>query len=155
MVQAYEIVDHTHDVVVVGAGGAGLRATLGLAEAGLRVTGFDLNPDKVAAIGAGDSYIQDVPGATLAAFVTAGRIDATTEMTRLAEMDVINVCVPTPLSKTKDPDVSHVVGVATALRDALRPGQLIVLESTTYPGTTRDLVAPALEASGLEVGVDF
>lgn len=145
------------DVVcgVVGLGYVGLPLALELGRAGFRVVGFDVSEEVVTGVQAGTSHVRDVPSAEVAELVEAGRFSATTEMSRLTECDAISICVPTPLSKTKDPDVSYVVAASEAVAEALRPGQLIVLESTTYPGTTRELVLPMLERGGLEVGRDF
>ncbi len=106
-------------------------------------------------LNAGRSHVQDVPSAELAAFVKSGKFSATADLTRLNEPDVVSICVPTPLSKTKDPDVSYVLAATNSVKQTLRRGQLIVLESTTYPGTTRELMLPALESIGLKVGEDF
>jgi UDP-N-acetyl-D-glucosamine dehydrogenase len=103
----------------------------------------------------GESHIQDVASDMLAAFVGEGLLSATTDLSRLSECDAISICVPTPLSKIKDPDLSFVVSAGRAILAALRPGQLIILESTTYPGTTREVLLPILEESGLKAGVDF
>jgi len=103
----------------------------------------------------GRSHVLDVPSAELARFTKEGKFTATTDLVRLREPDVVSICVPTPLSKTKDPDVSYVLAATNAVKQALRRGQLIVLESTTYPGTTRELMLPALEGTGLKVGEDF
>lgn len=145
------------DVVcgVVGLGYVGLPLAYELARAGFRVLGFDISEQTVRQVNAGESHIRDVSSATLAEVVGPAGLQATTDMSRLAECDTISICVPTPLSKTRDPDVSYVASAAGAIAAALRPGQLVVLESTTYPGTTRDLVLPVLERSGLKVGVDF
>jgi UDP-N-acetyl-D-glucosamine dehydrogenase len=139
---------------VIGLGYVGLPLAVEVANAGYRVLGFDVNPDVVASVGAGESHIQDVDTETLRPLVSAGQIAATTDMARLGEVDVLSICVPTPLSKTKDPDISYVLSVAESMAAAVRPGQLIVLESTTYPGTTRELLLPHLEKSGLTVGED-
>lgn len=140
---------------VVGLGYVGLPLVVECAEAGLRVMGFDVNQEVVDLVNAGQSHIQDVPAESVAALVESGLVSATSDMTRLAECDAISICVPTPLSKTRDPDVSYIVSAAGAVKAALRPGQLIVLESTTYPGTTRELVLPMLKETGLTVGEDF
>ncbi|MCI0436117.1 MAG: nucleotide sugar dehydrogenase [Gemmatimonadetes bacterium] len=139
---------------VMGLGYVGLPLALEMAGAGYRVIGFDVSAAVVAGINAGRSHIQDVTTAELAPLVEAGRLEATSDMSRLAECDAVSICVPTPLSKTRDPDVSYVVAATAAVAAALRAGQLIILESTTYPGTTREVVLPALEAQGLRVGED-
>jgi UDP-N-acetyl-D-glucosamine dehydrogenase len=142
-------------VGVVGLGYVGLPLAMEFARAGYRVLGFDVNTAVVEGLAAGRSHIQDVPSAHVAAAVTAGRFAATADLGRLGEPDVISICVPTPLSKTRDPDVSYVLAATTAVKQTLRRGQLVVLESTTYPGTTRELLLPALESTGLAVGEDF
>jgi UDP-N-acetyl-D-glucosamine dehydrogenase len=126
-----------------------------MARSGFRVLGFDISEAVVKAINSGTSHVEDVPSGLLAGFVSRGLITATTDFARMAECDAISICVPTPLNKTKDPDLSYVVNAAQAIRATLRPGQLIILESTTYPGTTREVVLPILEQSGLVAGEDF
>jgi UDP-N-acetyl-D-glucosamine dehydrogenase len=142
-------------VGVIGLGYVGLPLAVEFARAGFSVTGFDVDQTKVARINAGESYIQDVPDADLAAVVTAGRLHATPDMRCLGTMDVIDICVPTPLRKTKDPDLSYIVTAVEAVAETVRAGQLIVLESTTYPGTTEEVVQPMLEAKGLKPEEDF
>lgn len=136
----------------MGLGYVGLPLSVEFASAGLAVVGFDLVQDKVDAINRGDSYIKDVPSERLADVVRSGRLEATTDLSRLDECDALIICVPTPLSKTKDPDLSLVVQAARAIAARLRPGQLVVLESTTYPGTTEEIILPLLTEGGLEVG---
>jgi UDP-N-acetyl-D-glucosamine dehydrogenase len=140
---------------IIGLGYVGLPLAVEFARAGFNVTGFDVDESKNAHIKAGWSYIPDVPDADLAAVVKAGRLRATTDMACLGAMDVVDICVPTPLRKTKDPDLSYVVKAVEAVAATLRPGQLIILESTTYPGTTDEVVQPMLEARGLQADVDF
>jgi UDP-N-acetyl-D-glucosamine dehydrogenase len=140
---------------IVGLGYVGLPLAMEFARVGFRVLGFDVNEAAVDGLNAGRSHVQDVPSAELAAFVQAGKVAATTDLARLHEPDVVSICVPTPLSKTKDPDVSYVLAATNSVKQTLRRGQLIVLESTTYPGTTRELMLPALEGTGLRVGEDF
>jgi UDP-N-acetyl-D-glucosamine dehydrogenase len=140
---------------VIGLGYVGLPLALGFARAGFAVTGFDLDEEKVKALVEGRSYIEDVPADEIAGVVRAGRFAATAEFSGLAECDVINICVPTPLTKTKDPDVSFIVRAVEDIRKRLRGGQLLILGSTTYPGTTHELFVPMLEESGLQLGVDF
>jgi UDP-N-acetyl-D-glucosamine dehydrogenase len=142
-------------VGVIGLGYVGLPLAVEFARAGFDVTGFDVDPEKVAEINAGRSYIPDVAASDLAACVRAGKLRATTDMTQLGTMDAIDICVPTPLRKTKDPDLSYVVQSVEAAAATLRKGQLVILESTTYPGTTDEVVQPMLEAKGLEADVDF
>jgi UDP-N-acetyl-D-glucosamine dehydrogenase len=142
-------------VGVIGLGYVGLPLAVEFAKSGFDVTGFDVDESKVDEINAGRSYILDVTTDDVKANVAAGRLHATTDMSHLSEMDVIDICVPTPLRKTKDPDLSYVVQAVDAAKAHLKRGQLIILESTTYPGTTDELVQPALEEKGLKAGVDF
>ena len=142
-------------VGVIGLGYVGLPLAVEFARAGFTVTGFDVDASKIAEINAGRSYIPDVPGDDLAAQVRAGKLNATTDMAQLGEMDAIDICVPTPLRKTKDPDLSYIVLAVEAVAATLKRGQLVILESTTYPGTTDEVVQPMLEAKGLTVDVDF
>lgn len=140
---------------VVGLGYVGLPLAVELARAGYRVLGYDINPSVVEGINAGRSHIKDVTGAALGEVVAAGRLTATADPLRLAEPDAISICVPTPLSKFKDPDVSYIQAATEAVTRTLRAGQAIILESTTYPGTTREIMLPALESTGLKAGEDF
>jgi UDP-N-acetyl-D-glucosamine dehydrogenase len=140
---------------IVGLGYVGLPLAMELVKAGYRVIGFDVQQKVVDALNAGRSHIQDVPAAVVAKAVQEKKFSATTDLARLKEPDAISICVPTPLSKTKDPDVSYVLAATESVKKALRKGQLVILESTTYPGTTRELMLPALESTGLKVGVDF
>ena len=140
---------------VIGLGYVGLPLALEFARAGFRVTGFDLDGEKVRVVNAGGTYIEDVPAEAVAREVEAGRLAASSDFSALSAQDVVNVCVPTPLTKTKDPDVSHIVKAVEEIRKRLRNGQLVILGSTTYPGTTHDLFVPLLEESGLECGTDF
>ncbi|HXH82891.1 MAG TPA: nucleotide sugar dehydrogenase [Candidatus Tectomicrobia bacterium] len=142
-------------VGVVGLGYVGLSEAVELARAGFRVVGFEIDAERIAAVRAGRSYLVDVTGAQVRAQVEAGRLAATADTGRLADMDVVLICVPTPLGKTKAPDLTYVVNATQAIAAALRPGQLIVLESTTYPGTTSEILLTALQGSGLRVGQDF
>ena len=140
---------------VIGLGYVGLPLAVEFALAGFHVTGFDVDASKVAEITGGRSYIPDVPQDDLAKVVAAGRFRATTDMRELASMDVADICVPTPLRKTKDPDLSYVVKSLEAVAATLHPGQLVILESTTYPGTTDEVALPMLEARGLKADRDF
>lgn len=142
-------------VGVIGLGYVGLPLAVELARSGFRVLGFDISERAVEGINAGVSHIQDVSSDVLSAFTSEGLLSATTDLKRLAECDAISICVPTPLNKTKDPDLSYVIAASQAVLHGLRPGQLVILESTTYPGTTREVVLPVLEESGLVVGEDF
>src|SRR5262249_51527469 len=145
----------TAKIGVIGLGYVGLPLAVEFATRGFDVSGFDVDESKTSQINAGKSYIPDVPQAELAEAVKAGRLRGTTRMADLAAMDVIDICVPTPLRKTKDPDLSYVVKAVEAAAAALRPGQLVILESTTYPGTTDEVVQPMLESKGLKGDVDF
>jgi UDP-N-acetyl-D-glucosamine dehydrogenase len=142
-------------VGTLGLGYVGLPLSVEFAGAGLSVTGFDLSQEKVAAVNRGESYIKDVPTERVRALVAEGRLEATTDFARLGDCDAVVICVPTPLSKTKDPDLTLVVDAAKAIAARLKPGQLVVLESTTYPGTTEELILPILTEKGLTVGESF
>ena len=141
-------------VGIIGLGYVGLPLARAFAEAGYRVLGFDTDPAKVEKLSLGESYIGHIAGETVASMKAVG-FEATDRFERLGEPDAIIICVPTPLTEARDPDLGYVVASARAIADRLRPGQLVVLESTTYPGTTRDVVLPILEAGGLRGGVDF
>ncbi|MEJ7810315.1 MAG: nucleotide sugar dehydrogenase [Gemmatimonadaceae bacterium] len=140
---------------VVGLGYVGLPLAVEMGREGLRVIGFEKSDRVAELVNSGESHIKDVAATHVAKLNEQGLLEATTDMSRLSECDIISICVPTPLGKTKDPDMSYVVSATEAVADSLRPGQLIILESTTYPGTTRELMLPKLEARGLEVGADF
>jgi len=140
---------------IIGLGYVGLPLAVEFAKAGFEVTGFDVDVAKVSSINKGHSYIGDVPSEDVAAAVKARKLSATDDMAKLHDMDAIDICVPTPLRKTRDPDLSYVVLAVDAVRARLRPGQLVILESTTYPGTTDEVVQPALEEGGLKAGKDF
>ena len=140
---------------IIGLGYVGLPLAVEFAKAGFQVTGFDVDVAKVSSINKGHSYIGDVSSTDVSAAVKAGKLSATDDMSKLHDMDAIDICVPTPLRKTRDPDLSYVVLAVDAVRARLKPGQLIILESTTYPGTTDEVVQPALEEGGLKAGIDF
>jgi UDP-N-acetyl-D-glucosamine dehydrogenase len=143
-------------VGVVGLGYVGLPLAVEFASAGFSVLGFEVSAEKAKSLMAGRSYVGDVPDELVAASVKAGRLEATLDYGRLSEVDAILICVPTPLGKTGDPDVSYIMSVTDSIGRSIHEGQLIVLESTTYPGTTRELLLPALSGGGrLSVGVDF
>jgi UDP-N-acetyl-D-glucosamine dehydrogenase len=142
-------------VGIIGLGYVGLPLAVELARAGFDVTGFDVDATKVDCVNAGRSYIPDVLEGDLSGPVHDGRLRSSTDMSGLKSMDVIDICVPTPLRKTRDPDLSYVVKAVEAVAAVLRPGHLIVLESTTYPGTTDEVVQPMLEAGGLVADKDF
>jgi len=152
---ALKISNRTAGVGIVGLGYVGLPLAVEFAKAGFSVTGIDLVHSKVDIINAGGSYIQDVPAAEIAALVDQGRLRATTDFGVIAELDTVNICVPTPLRKTKDPDMSYIVSACQEIAKAFHPGMLAILESTTYPGTTDELVLPMLSNSGLQVGRDY
>ncbi len=147
--------DRTAVVGIVGLGYVGLPLAMEMAEAGYTVLGFDISKRVVDKLNGGESHVQDVPSSRLGQFIKSGKFSATTDLGRMKEPDCIVIAVPTPLSKTRDPDVSYIVAATESVARALRTGQLIVLESTTYPGTTRELMLPALEKGGLKVGKDF
>jgi UDP-N-acetyl-D-glucosamine dehydrogenase len=149
------IADRSARVAVVGCGYAGLPLALSFAAAGYRVTALDADPERVRRLCAGDSYIRDVPSEALAEQLRAKRFDATTDYGALREADAVFVAVPTPFDRAKQPDLSSVIAAAESISKVLRRGQLIVLESTTYPGTTEELVRPILERSGMRAGTDF
>ena len=140
---------------VIGLGYVGLPLAIEFAHAGFNAVGIDVDTRKVDAINNGQSYIVDTSSEEIASLVTTGRLKATTDFTAMQELDTINICVPTPLRKTKDPDMTYVVAAVAEIKKHLRAGQLIILESTTYPGTTEELVLPQLQESGLKVGQDF
>jgi UDP-N-acetyl-D-glucosamine dehydrogenase len=140
---------------VIGLGYVGLPLAVELARAGYSVVGLDIDDRKIEAIERGTSYIPDVQDAHLAELVAADRLRATSDFAVLEHLDTVNICVPTPLRKTKDPDVSYMVAAVEQVVKYLHPGMLVILESTTYPGTTDELVRPMLEATGLKAGRDF
>jgi UDP-N-acetyl-D-glucosamine dehydrogenase len=149
------IASGTAMVGVLGLGYVGLTEAVALARAGYRVTGFEVDQGRIDAVQSGRSYIMDVPDEELLCAVQSWSLAATADFGGLRDMDVILICVPTPLGKTKAPDISFILAAVDAIEASLRPGQLIVLESTTYPGTTTEVVLPALERTGLRVGQDF
>ena len=142
-------------VAIVGLGYVGLPLAAEFSRNGFPVTGIDLDSRKVAQLQSGRSYIQDVASEEIASLRSQGRFRATTDFGVLAEMDTVSICVPTPLRKTKDPDLSYILSAVEQVQKHLHPGMLVVLESTTYPGTTEELILPRLQETGLEVGRDF
>ncbi|HIC89844.1 MAG TPA: nucleotide sugar dehydrogenase [Anaerolineae bacterium] len=164
-----KINDRTAQIAVIGLGYVGLPLAMAFAEAGFPVTGVDVDERKVTAIQRGESYIQDVPSSRLATLVAAatmperrgrrsadnGQLSATTDYVALDSADVAIICVPTPLNKTRDPDVRFLISAGESIAEHLHPGMLVVLESTTYPGTTDELLRPMLEKTGLRAGQDF
>ncbi|MEX1040776.1 MAG: nucleotide sugar dehydrogenase [Pirellulaceae bacterium] len=152
---AASIEQRTATVGVIGLGYVGLPLVQSFVRAGFKTMGFDVDPAKVERLEAGQSYIKHIESEWIAECVESEKFKPTADMSRLAEADALLICVPTPLSESRDPDLAYVEGTARMIAKVLRPGQLIVLESTTYPGTTKDVVLPILEQSGLKVGVDF
>lgn len=150
-----KILNHSAKAGVVGLGYVGLPLAVEMARTGYQVTGIDLIREKVELVNAGSSYILDIASETLLSMVSANKMRATQSLAAVEGLDTLNICVPTPLRKNKDPDLSYVIAAVEAIRNHIRPGQLIILESTTYPGTTREVVLPILEESGLKVGHDF
>jgi UDP-N-acetyl-D-glucosamine dehydrogenase len=145
----------TATVGIMGLGYVGLPLAHAFVDAGFPVLGYDVDQTKIDKLRRGESYIGHIPTETLRAWLSTERFSATADVRRLADADAILICVPTPLTETREPDLSYVVSTAKAIASVLRPGQLVVLESTTYPGTTRDVVLPILAATGLEPGRDF
>ncbi|MCC7497012.1 MAG: nucleotide sugar dehydrogenase [Bryobacterales bacterium] len=150
-----KIQNKTARVGIVGLGYVGLPLAVEFAKAGFSVTGIDVQTAKVDALNQGSSYIQDVPSSVVAPLVEAGRFQATDDFSVIRDLDTINICVPTPLRKTKDPDMSYIITACQQIAEFLHPGMLIILESTTYPGTTDELMRPMLEKNGLRTGEDF
>ena len=150
-----KIRNKTAKIGVIGVGYVGLPLAIEFGKEGFYVTGIDADPRKVEAINNGSSYIRDVEEEELTSLVQSGRLHATLDYSLLKDIDAISICVPTPLNKTKDPDVSYILDAANKISKFIHAKQLIVLESTTYPGTTRELILPILEEAGLKVGEDF
>ncbi len=150
-----KIKSRTARVGIVGLGYVGLPLAVEFARAGFRITGIDVQESKVTSLQRGQSYIQDVPTSVLKPLVEAGKLEATTDFSVVQELDTINIAVPTPLRKTKDPDMSYIVAACQEIAKYSHPGLLVILESTTYPGTTDELVLPMLERPGMKVGEDF
>src|ERR1700678_4669869 len=140
---------------IIGLGYVGLPLAMEFAKAGFSVTGIDIQPSKVSQLNRGDSYVQDVPTDTVKKWVTGGKFRATSDFSVISELDTINIAVPTPLRKTIHPDMSYIVSACQETAKYLGPGKLVILESTTYPGTTDELVLPMLEAYGWKVGEAF
>lgn len=138
---------------IIGLGYVGLPIAVAFAEAGREVVGLDTDPAKIESINRSESYIEDIPSATLAAL--GGRLRATADYSELTSCDAVIICVPTPLTGSREPDLSYLESAAGELAEVLAPGQTVILESTTYPGTTRDLLAPALETGNRKAGRDF
>ncbi|HHV64826.1 MAG TPA: nucleotide sugar dehydrogenase [Peptococcaceae bacterium] len=150
-----KIENHTAQVGVIGLGYVGLPLAVEKGKVGFPVLGFDINPKRVDKVNAGENYIGDVKDQELKELVEKGILKATTDYAQLAGCDIIIICVPTPLTITRDPDISYIRASSEQIAKYLRPGQLVTLESTTYPGTTEEVILPLLEKSGLKVGKDF
>ena len=150
-----KIENRTARVGIIGLGYVGLPLAVEYGKAGFVVTGIDVQRSKVDSLNGGVSYVQDVPTAEMQALVSEKRLSATTEFAAIRDLDTVNICVPTPLRKTKDPDMSYIVAASEQIAEFIHPGMLVILESTTYPGTTDELVRPILERGGLRAGVDF
>jgi UDP-N-acetyl-D-glucosamine dehydrogenase len=146
---------HAAQISIIGQGYVGLPLAVALANANFPVIGLDTDPDRVAALASGRSHVPDVPSKQLQSLLRTGRYEATTQPAVLAKSDVVLICVPTPLRKSKDPDISYVVAAAKETAARFRPGQLIILESTTYPGTTEELLLPLFQAKGARIGEDL
>ncbi|MGQ9502912.1 MAG: nucleotide sugar dehydrogenase [Anaerolineae bacterium] len=149
------ITDRTAHISILGLGYVGLPLAVEFARSGLQVTGIDIDADKVGALNAGQSYILDITDETVKALVTAGKLSATTDAAILQEADVAIICVPTPLSKSRDPDISYILSATEEVVRYAHRDMLVVLESTTYPGTTEEILLPRFKAAGFEVGKDF
>jgi UDP-N-acetyl-D-glucosamine dehydrogenase len=150
-----KIADKSALIGVVGLGYVGLPLIHAFTKAGFRCLGFDIDPKKIELLEQGRSYIEHIPSSMIQEWIDRKQFGATCDMSRLAEADAIIICVPTPLNESRDPDLSYIEGTAQQIAAALRPGQLVVLESTTYPGTTRDVVRPILDRSGLTLESDY
>ncbi len=154
--QLFEAINNkTAMVGVIGLGYVGLPLIDAYVEAGFKAIGFDVDSKKTEALNKGKSYIAHIENSVIQSWLDKSSFEATVDMSRLNEADVILICVPTPLTSSRDPDLKYVESTAQAIKQCLRPGQLVVLESTTYPGTTRDVITPILEESGLDAGTDF
>src|SRR2546422_1565857 len=149
------IATHAARLTIIGQGYVGLPLAVEFAKAGFPVTGLDTDPDRVAALASGRSHIPAVPSEELQALLRTGRYEATAEPAALADSDAVIICVPTPLGKSKDPDISYVVAASREVAARFRPGQLIIRESTTYRGTTEELLLPLFEEHGARIGEDL
>jgi UDP-N-acetyl-D-glucosamine dehydrogenase len=150
-----KVATRTATVGICGLGYVGLPLAMAVLGGKFSVVGFDVDPDKTDQINAGRSYLRSIPSEQIQKFVDQGKLRATTDFAQFVHCDVIIICVPTPLTRHREPDLSFVSGTVETIAKYLRPGQIVVLESTTYPGTTREVVKPLLEAGGLRSGVDF
>jgi UDP-N-acetyl-D-glucosamine dehydrogenase len=151
----HKIHSGTAQVGIVGLGYVGLPLAMEFGRAGFSVCGIDLDPNKISQLQSGQSYIQDVRSQEIAELRGKNRFRATTDYAALSEMDAVSICVPTPLRKTKDPDMSYIIAAVDQVQKHLHPGMLVILESTTYPGTTDELILPRLQETGLTAGRDF
>ena len=140
---------------VIGLGYVGLPLAVEFAKAGFPVTGIDIDESKVAGINVGENYIPDIADDTLKTLVSSGNLQATTDMDNITDLDAVAICVPTPLSKVGDPDISYIIAAINAINKSIHKDLLIILESTTYPGTTQEIVFSQLEKSGLTVSKDY
>src|SRR5262245_49314909 len=140
---------------VIGLGYVGLPLAVEFGKAGFHVIGIDVNASRIASLAQGRSHVQDVSNADVRDLVRSGRLVPTTDFSALRRADTVNICVPTPLSKQRDPDMSYILAAAREVKQTLHRGQLILLESTTYPGTTEELILPLLQETGMKVGRDF
>lgn len=147
--------DKTAVIGIVGLGYVGLPLALAFSKEGFKVLGFDIQQKRADSVNRGQSYIVDVSSSSLSDMIAGKRLEATTDQSRVKKVDAVCICVPTPLTKTKDPELSYVISESETVAKYLQPGQLVVLESTTYPGTTREVMLPILERSGLKAGRDF
>lgn len=150
-----KIASRTARVGVIGLGYVGLPLVVEFAENGFESTGFEVDARKAEILNRGESYIPDVPTSEVARCVAANKLKATTDFSQLKDQDIIIICVPTPLRKTKDPDVSYILAASEKIKETLRPGQLIILESTTYPGTTDEVLKPMFDETGHVLDVDY
>jgi UDP-N-acetyl-D-glucosamine dehydrogenase len=150
-----KLIDKTFTLGVIGLGYVGLPLSLTFLRKGIKVVGFDLDPFKIDKLAKGESYIKHIPSDELTTYVKSGAFSATADFQRLREPDGLLICVPTPLTSSREPDLKYIIATAEAIAKVLRPGQLVVLESTTYPGTTVEVLQPILEQSGLKAGLDF
>ena len=150
-----KIENRSANIGVIGLGYVGLPLAMEFVRAGFKVTGIDVNTEKVEMINAGDNYIQDVSDNALASAVSDGNLNATTDFAATKKLDSVSICVPTPLKKHKNPDISYIVSAMNEVEKYIHPGMIIILESTTYPGSTRELILPSLETNGFTVGKDL
>src|SRR2546425_2812538 len=152
---ADRIREHRARLAIIGQGYVGLPLAVAFGHAGFSVTGLDTDPDRITALNHGRSYIPDVESTDLQHLLGTGSYDATSDFSVLQQSDVVVICVPTPVGKSKDPDISYIIAAAEQVAAHFRLGQLVILESTTYPGTTEEVLLPLFEARGAKVGVDF